>query len=134
MIFIFLFYKVNVHLIIGYNNNICLQSKTVYALIHSWEDKNVRNKDTIMCVCVRHNSIFIQTCFILSFVDDFWQLWFDNREYFCCLDIIFQMQIWSRRYYQKCKNDFLYIHWSQCFTSCLDSNIPSNKKYSTVYQ
>ena len=63
----------------------------------------------------------------------FWQLWFDNREYFCCLDIIFQMQIWSRRYYQKCKNDFLYIHWSQCFTSCLDSNMISNKRYSTVY-
>lgn len=41
------FYKVNVHLIIGYNINICLQSKTVYALIHSQEDKNVRNKNTI---------------------------------------------------------------------------------------
>ena len=86
-----------------------------------------------VCLCVRHNSIFIQTCFILGYVDDFlttliWQSWI-----FCCLDIIFQMQIWSRRYYQKCKNDFLYIHWSQCFTSCLDSNMISNKRYSTVY-
>ena len=48
IMFIFGFYKVNVHLIIGYNINFCLQSKTVYALIHSQEDKNVRNKNTIM--------------------------------------------------------------------------------------
>ena len=47
------FYKVNVHLIIGYNINICLQSKTVYALIHSQEDKNVRNK--------KYNHVYIQS-------------------------------------------------------------------------